>query len=1396
MKSKTSPSLFIGRKAELGRLSKIFEPDQYGTFGSSVVIIEGEAGIGKTTLVERFKSKCTRFELIWAQCEPGGRSDPWPYILSCLLRSRGVDSDQYSIYQSVLGGVTSEDDRPAERVWEKISDMLFSWANSRPILVVIEDLHHAKGPTIGCLNILTTNLALSEGKQKGLGIILTIHSGQSTSANLWIEKAISKGLAVRIKLGPFKRDEAERYIKSLLPHAVPQDLIDKIRRLSGGNPYFIETLVRDLAKENRLDSPKILNVPTQLRPLLETRLRSLNRSNRDILELMAVIDRVVTPGIIATLLGRDDKAIADKLRLLIEGGLVIRARGRDYFGLKHGLLREVLYQGITESRKELLHRLVVKGLLKISSTRSREQVEEIVTHAILGKDNRVIREYAMQAVKHAQSLFAWDRALDYLKAYLHSLREDQDAEWFEAKLTLARVYSRVDQLEEAIKECEQILERTDRFDTPQRLNVMVTKLILLIRSGRSKEALRYIAFIKESVPDWPGHREGLQLLLQESNAMLMLSRYQEAEALARTGLDRSARYNGYLEVEFKNVLGLALIGMGLPREASLLYQDTIEKVGVSELTLGILMSLGGINLALGNLQLAEQQFRDVINLCKKIGHTYRLRITYNNLARLLVLRSRYQEAFEIIRDIKRWAEAAEDLRLKAGVYLSEGSIHHSIGDLLAARGMYQRVIDLYDKPGTRGEIWYAAMIALGTLRIEMGEYEDAIALFEEANQRIDTAPAGVEVQLLSDIEVADAMIQSQRHKLAEEKIKQIQTRYQNCLDTYRLQHVLWLIVKGRFVATKGELEEGIRYLEQAVSISASSGIPLLWVRGLYELASLYRKAGRLKDANAQLAGAMEILEGILRDLPARFSQTFRASRLFRQVQDSLSGLKIQEPSPSQITLEQELLLTGRMLQMLEELSRTEEVEPCASLLIRHLIELSGANGGLLLIRAQMMGVEVSPLLSLEIDRQRIEFVPVASAGGLGKDQLHSLLEGGLKDALINRRTVYEGEFVYLPLEIRGRLIGAMALKVERSLDQIIQKVLRAFLDQAALILDRLYLVRISRSEYQQRMADALSLKEGLRLRYTELELKFMGLGIIGHSEPMQRVYELVEKVATLNIPVLIQGETGTGKELIARAIHHLSGRRARPFVAISCGAIPETLLDSELFGHVKGAFTGADKDHQGLFEIAHGGTLFLDEIEAMSPGMQVKLLRSIQDYQIRRVGGIHPIHVDVRIIAATNKDIREMTKGGRFRKDLFYRLNVAPINLPPLRDRSQDIPLLVSYILNKIKMDRGLSIRLTPLALKRLQSYEWPGNVRELENTLIQLSILGKHTIEPQDIELEGDLTGPDRFRGKRLRDVQIALIKEALQEQDWDVASAARLLGIPRSTLYRRIRQLGLKRG
>jgi DNA-binding NtrC family response regulator len=329
-----------------------------------------------------------------------------------------------------------------------------------------------------------------------------------------------------------------------------------------------------------------------------------------------------------------------------------------------------------------------------------------------------------------------------------------------------------------------------------------------------------------------------------------------------------------------------------------------------------------------------------------------------------------------------------------------------------------------------------------------------------------------------------------------------------------------------------------------------------------------------------------------------------------------------------------------------------------------------------------------------------------------------------------------------------------------------------------------------------------TLRDENRELRAELGQRYEFDNIVGRSDAMREIFATVERVAPTRATVLMCGESGVGKDLIARAIHHHSPRDGRPFVKINCTALPENLMESELFGYEKGAFTGANTTKPGKFEQADTGTVFLDEIGDVPASVQVKLLRILQEREFERLGSNKTRHIDVRVLAATNVDLRAALEQGTFREDLYYRLNVLPINIPPLRERKEDIPFLAEHFVKKLKKDLGTPVEsISEAAIQRLLEYHWPGNVRELENVIERSMVLASGAVlEAADIKLDLDpkarLATADNFLpdGMTLDDYERSIIREALHRANGNKSQAARLLGLTRNALRYRLSQMGIE--
>ena len=389
-------------------------------------------------------------------------------------------------------------------------------------------------------------------------------------------------------------------------------------------------------------------------------------------------------------------------------------------------------------------------------------------------------------------------------------------------------------------------------------------------------------------------------------------------------------------------------------------------------------------------------------------------------------------------------------------------------------------------------------------------------------------------------------------------------------------------------------------------------------------------------------------------------------------------------------------------------------------------------------------------------------------------------------------------FIAVPIKMGGKVVGVLSADREISGKESLDDYTRFLNMVATLVANAFSLERKVEEERRALENEKRALETELRRVYEDLHVE----GIVGRSKEILEVLDLIHRVAPTSATVLLRGESGVGKELFARAIHFLSPRADKPFVAVNCGAIPENLLEAELFGYEKGAFTGAYSSKKGKFELAQGGTIFLDEIGDLPLQLQVKLLRVLQEKEVERLGGTKPIKVNVRIVAATNRDLESMVSEGRFREDLYYRLSVIPVFIPPLRERKEDIPILVQHFLERFKKEYEKEVVVSPEVMEAFLRYEWKGNVRELQNVLERMVILDRDgLLTVEDLPPEINMRPVYRTRlhqepvnGESIWDVEKKLIERALEESGWIIKEAARRLGMtPRQVSYR-IRKYGIK--
>ncbi|MCH9006577.1 sigma-54-dependent Fis family transcriptional regulator [candidate division KSB1 bacterium] len=501
-------------------------------------------------------------------------------------------------------------------------------------------------------------------------------------------------------------------------------------------------------------------------------------------------------------------------------------------------------------------------------------------------------------------------------------------------------------------------------------------------------------------------------------------------------------------------------------------------------------------------------------------------------------------------------------------------------------------------------------------------------------------------------------------------------------------------------------------------------------------------------------------------------------------------------------LNQSLLELQTLNHLAQTISSTMDVDKIINAIIKEATDLTGARQGSILLSKNRMDSRFTTLVRVGTNRYEalVHRMTMIIAGWILKHKESLLVEDILKDDRFKGLEMlgYPMESVLAaPIQARGRILGVLILhgkKEEHPFQENDLRLVNIIASQSAHVLENAELLRQLKDENQHLQQ--------------EVERKYSFHEIIGRGPAMEKVFKLLDKVIPTDARVLINGESGTGKELIARAIHYNSERKKHRFVAVDCGALPENLLESELFGHLKGSFTGATESKKGLFKVADGGTLFLDEINNTSPALQAKLLRVIQEGEVRPVGGTNTIKVDVRIVSATSKDLAQCVKEGTFREDLFFRLKVVPLKLPPLRERKEDIPILANHFLGKY--NKALKKKLETFdteTTELLTQYHWPGNVRELENCIERIATLAEPDIRTVTADLLPDEVNTMKTPSRPLlalgnetkleRAVELlerTMVKQALGKFEGNRTRAAAHLGLSRRGLLNKIERYELE--
>ena len=871
-----------------------------------------------------------------------------------------------------------------------------------------------------------------------------------------------------------------------------------------------------------------------------------------------------------------------------------------------------------------------------------------------------------------------------------------------------------------------------------------------------------------------------------------------ADALARALL-RLTRYADALQVA-TTALDLAPVGS---RPA------LSERIGVARMYLG---DLAGAHRALGAAERTHAPPRDRVRLC-----SYRA-IAAFRAGDLTRAHASYREARQL-------AETHKLPDLLATAAMNEATVLQQLGDWGGALQGYQRALRL--------------ALALGrestarALRFNLANLQLAIGRADASETHLDALPADV----ADDVRVSTLIVRAElarfrgnisRARTLASEAKSLAARTQHHREAHEATLLeLELGAPGNLDALEAQLDaddlavraralRGQRALDSGRARVAFDELDaaLTQARDVGERDLIARIAASCAHA-AQQAQAAELADRLRAEARAIWE------RIALTLEPAMRDAFWAHPARAQtatVPARQRDDRLERLLLLNRRINSTLATQRVLELAIDAAIELAGAERGFVLLADEedLLRVAVARNLDHErIGRSKLKFSHSIAERVLRSGRPIVTRDARADERFAEQRSVHAMRLtsvVCVPIESPRGQLGALYLDhrfTPACFDDEDVHVLQALGDQVAIALDNAALTealerRTRELEEEKSKVESLLAEREAQLEVGRAEIERLRANVpagrdyrplVGQSEPMRRVFGLLDRVVDSNLSVLILGESGTGKELVARALHRLGPEAHRPMLSVNCAAVPENLLESELFGHVRGAFTGADRDRTGLFAEARGGIVFLDEVGEMPLSMQAKLLRVLQEREVRPVGGTRAMPVDFRVLAATNRDLRKRVEEGAFRQDLYYRLAVVEVELPALRERRSDLPILIEALLDKLAREQGRELpRIDREAMLALQRHDWPGNVRELENVLARALVLGSEVIGIDDLGLASARRRTPRTR-ESFEENESERIAAMLELVGWNVSEAARRLNMPRNTLYRRMKRYGLHR-
>ncbi len=1423
-------SEIAGRDRELRRIREaILERFEVPSDKLSLWMIQGELGTGKSSLLRGIKwwAELGSIQVLEARCGGGGGLlRPIAELVDQALGLIEMGKAAIAVGEHLLASLSQPGTAGThlDDLMQETIRLLLGAAKHKQLIVVIDDVEQASPETLKVIRGLTAAIGTNDS------IVFIVASDESFP----LSKKL--GRAEKIQLPVLGREQVIPLVESFLGRAEPK-VVERVIAHTGGNPLFVTTLLQDLAASGEgAERLERLGPPRQLEAYWRERLTTLSKKERQLVEAASVLARPAEPQELARVAGIEDQALAQTLSALENDGWI-------RFGIQGW------HVTTAPLRSEILAAAVSDGLTDYHRRAIKNEPDEArqLYHAACSGEVDMVRAKGRKMAQSLERLGALQAARELLTAM---------GKVFKGKTEAASVILDLGRICLAQGDYPAAEEYLTPLIDSQSIEIQRSATLLLGGLHNTRGELDHAAdFLNQVLTIGGAFSDEAQAFRELANVEFKRGDLEACTASAEKGLDR-APPNDPVRVDLLGVLANANAQAGRHDEALARAREAVSEArltGDKRSLAQAIRILAWVRQLSGDLEGAVEELEQAVTLNREFGDLPRLLRDQLVLGDLKWWLEDWYEALIHYEEAMRLAGAVanpvQDLLAQIGLGQALVKVGRFERAMLIIGGAEQEAIRLGEEELRIKTLFYQA-----DLIAARGKVGDAIERYEEARKGLnrlcrqetfaehDTEKVGwlrrqailaeLELEMAgwmlwrngkNDLDTAKALIAEAAEREREEEGRLYE-------ETLQLRQGMLLIAQDQF-------EQGNALLDDLVDRAREGGpTDIAWQAHLVS-ARGYLARGSDFLARRRLRQAEEILEKLAHGFPKEqrlaFWQDVRRAEVRRLLtsttpssnfsSSTLIGLTEAEVDPEARDL-------YRVLEFNKQLSAEHDLDRLLKGILDAAVELTGAERGLVLLAEEKEGAS-----SLEIragsdykdaherfSRSIAESVhmdgePVVTVDAMGDDRFNEFLsihELRLKSVAC------------LPVRYRGQALGVLYLENRfrrgrfggRDL-----RVLAAFADQVAIAISQARLLDEARKRqaqledarqvieeaYTRQAEDLSSKKTDLKFTRERLERVRRQLegegdyhGVIGTGAVMSRVFSLVERVKDLDVPVVFVGESGTGKDLLARVLHDQGCRRDGPFVVTNCGSVPDTLVEATLFGHVTGAFSGAASDQQGILHAANRGTLYLDEIGDMSPRMQVDLLRVLQEGSYSPLGSAHTIHVDVRLVASSKVPLETLVESGRLRQDLLYRLQVVTVDIPPLRQRTEDILILARRILSREASQAGQTKRvLSKNAAKAIVAHAWPGNVRELEQTIRRILVIGEGQGAIETAEFFGERL-PQKglpIAAKRPRQRtgidqdEESRVLAALERCQWNRTRAAEELGIPRRTFYRKLGKLGL---